>query len=137
MSGCAVAAISALAEVHSEGRTLSSGQIAENRNLSQALVGKVLTGLSQHGLVRGTRGPGGGYRLSRDPAEITVLEVVEIFEGHRDTSSCPFGPGWCGTGEPCPLHDTLVAMNESAANTLQEVSFASFAAHPKGAAPSG
>lgn len=132
MSGCAVAAVSALAEVHPAGTTLSSQQIAVNRNLSQPLVAKVLTQLSQHGIVRGTRGPGGGYRLARDPAAITVLEIVEFFEGHRDPSSCPFGPGWCGVGDPCPLHGTLVAMSESAAGTLRGMTFAAFVEHPKG-----
>jgi len=131
MSGCAVAAVSALAEVHREGSTLSSLHIAESRNLSQPLVAKVLTLLSQHGVVHGTRGPGGGYRLARDPAAITVLEIVELFEGHRDPSSCPFGPGWCGGGEPCPLHDTLVTISETASSTLGKLDFAAFIDHPK------
>ncbi|MGB6220299.1 RrF2 family transcriptional regulator [Haloferula sp.] len=131
MSGCAVAAMSALAEVFPKGIRLSSAQVAENRNLSQPLVAKVLTQLSQYGFVHGTRGPGGGYRLARDPAAISVFEVVEIFEGHRDPSSCPFGPGWCGIGEPCPLHDTLVAMADKSAATLKKVTFAPFVDHPK------
>lgn len=131
MSGTAVAAVSALAEVHPAGTTLSSLHIAKSRNLSQPLVAKVLTLLSQHGIVHGTRGPGGGYRLTRSPEQITVFEVVELFEGHRDPSSCPFGPGWCGVGAPCPLHHTLVAMNETAAETLMKINFAAFVDHPK------
>jgi Rrf2 family protein len=131
MSGCAVAAMSALAEVYHQDGTLSSGQIAESRNLSQPLVAKILTQLSQHGLVNGTRGPGGGYRLARDPASITVYDIVELFEGHRDPSSCPFGPGWCGVGEPCPLHDDLAALSDAAAESLKQMTFASFVDHPK------
>lgn len=136
MSGCAVASMSALAEVYPSGDTLSSHQIAENRNLSQPLVGKVMTVLSQHGLVQGTRGPGGGYRMMRDPSTITVYDVVELFEGHRDPSACPFGPGWCGVGEPCPLHDILADMSESAARTLRSITFASFLDHPRRPTPS-
>lgn len=131
MSGCAVAAVSALAEVHHHGTTLSSAQIAENRNLSQPLVAKVLTQLSQHGLVHGTRGPGGGYRLARDPGAVTIFEIVELFEGHREQNSCPFGPGWCGVGAPCPLHDTLASMASTAAAKLRKTNFSSFAKHPK------
>ncbi len=131
MSACAVASMSALAEKHGDGTALSSLQIAENRNLSQPLVAKVLTALSQQGLVHGTRGPGGGYRLARDPARISIYDVVDIFEGHRETSACPFGPGWCGVGEPCPLHDTLVGLNESAAETLKNITFDAFVGHAK------
>lgn len=135
MSGCAVAAISALAEGYPSGETLTSHQIAENRHLSQPLVGKVMTVLSQHGLVHGTRGPGGGYRLAHDPSTITVYQVVELFEGHRAPSDCPFGPGWCGVGEPCPLHETLVSISELAAQTLRTTTFAIFIDHPKEAPP--
>lgn len=131
MSGCAVASVSALAEAYPQKTTLSSLQIAESRNLSQPLVAKVLTILSQHDIVEGTRGPGGGYRLARPPKELTVYDIVEKFEGHRESSSCPFGPGWCGVEAPCPLHDTLVAMSESTAKTLKKVNFAAFIDHPK------
>lgn len=131
MSGCAIAAMSALAEVHDKAISLNSTQIAANRNLSQPLVGKVMTTLSQHGYVKGSRGPGGGYRLSRDPAQINLLEIVELFDGHRDQTQCPFGPDWCGVGEPCPLHDELVAMSEATAKQLRAMTFAAFAGNPK------
>lgn len=131
MSGSAVAAMSALAEVHPTGRTLSSQEIAASRNLSQPLVGKVMTILSQHGLVIGSRGPGGGYRMATKPDDVSLFQVVELFEGHRNLNSCPFGPGWCGVGEPCPLHDSLVAISESAEEALRSLSFASFIDHPK------
>lgn len=129
MSACAVASMSALAENHGNDTALSSLQIAESRNLSQPLVAKVLTVLSQYGFVHGTRGPGGGYRLSRDPSEFSVFDIVELFEGHRDTNACPFGPGWCGVGDPCPLHDTLAQLSESAARTLKGVTFDAFLPH--------
>ncbi|WP_353566710.1 RrF2 family transcriptional regulator [Haloferula sargassicola] len=132
MSACAVASMSALAEKHPGGESLSSQQIADSRNLTKPLVAKVLTVLSQAGFVTGTRGPGGGYRLARDPAEITVLEVVALFEGHKETSACPFGPGWCGVGDPCPLHHILADISENAAATLRGVSFAAFVGHGKG-----
>ncbi len=131
MSGCAVAAMSALAECHAEGVQLSSQQIAGSRNLSQPLVAKVLTVLSQAGFVHGSRGPGGGYRLAREPKAITLFEVVELFEGHRDPSACPFGPGYCGTGEPCPLHNLLIGISDSAAAQLKKANFGAFVGHGK------
>jgi Rrf2 family protein len=131
MSGTAVAAMSALAESYKSGEKLSSIQIAEARNLSQPLVAKVLTVLSQGGFVIGSRGPGGGYLLARTPSQISVHDVVELFEGHRDPSACPFGPGWCGVGDPCPLHDTLFGLADAAADKLKKKTFAVFAKHPK------
>lgn len=131
MSGSAIAAMSALAEVYKEKGTLSSLQIADSRNLSQPLVAKVLTVLSQAGFVSGTRGPGGGYRLTCKPSEVSIHDVVELFEGHRDTSACPFGPGWCGVGDNCPLHDTLFGLADTAQAALKKKTFAIFSNHGK------
>lgn len=132
MSGCAVAAMSALAECYPSGCQLSSSQVAGLRNLSQPLVAKVLTVLSQAGFVVGTRGPGGGYRLAVSPEEINLFDVVSLFESHREPSLCPFGPGWCGLGEPCPVHDTLVGLNEAVIDQLKSVSFGSFVGKGRG-----
>ena len=131
MSSCAVAAMSALAETHAGGGTLSSLQIAESRNLSQPLVAKVMTILSQHGFIHGTRGPGGGYRLASEPQNITLFDVVSLFENKQASSVCPFGPGWCGHGEPCPLHDALVEVKETSSNQLKSMHFGEFVDHPK------
>ncbi len=108
----AVSAMSYLAEVYPDGSRLSSLDIATKRGLSKPLVAKLLVVLSQSGLVDGAPGPRGGYALSRDPSKISLLEIVSLFEKMEDRSMCPFGPDWCGTGDPCPLHDQLVSLND-------------------------
>jgi Rrf2 family protein len=134
MAQNAISAISYLAEVYDEGKTkLSSGDIAMRRNLSQTLVAKILVVLSQANLIDGTRGPGGGYWLAKKPDEITLNDIVMQFEKAGDHLQCPFGPGWCGNGDPCPLHDKLVEMDtqmcDFLTNTTLEV-FASNGAFP-------
>jgi Rrf2 family transcriptional regulator, iron-sulfur cluster assembly transcription factor len=102
----AVAAISYIAQHHGlvDAKPLSSKQVAEARRITPVLAAKLMTEMARAGLLTGSPGPGGGYRLAREPAQITLDEVVRIFEKDGD-SLCPFGPGWCGTGNPCPLHD--------------------------------
>ena len=51
--------------------------------------------------------------------------------GYGRMNSCPFGPGWCGVGAPCPLHDALASMAATAAAKLKKTNFAAFAKHPK------
>jgi Rrf2 family iron-sulfur cluster assembly transcriptional regulator len=101
----AIALMSRLAEAYDEGRPLSSLAIARDRDLSQSLVAKLLTVLSQAGLVTGSRGPGGGYRLTQKPRAISLLDITRVFERSKGPFICPFGPGWCGRKEKCPLHD--------------------------------
>ena len=90
----AIAAVSRLAEVYHADETtkLNSADIAQRRNLPRPMVAKVLTVLSQAGIVRGTPGPGGGYWLAREPGAVTLYDVVSLFERLDEAVSCPLGP---------------------------------------------
>lgn len=128
----AVAAMSRLAELYHDGDPdlASSREIAESRNLPVPLVGKILTELSRSGLVVGSPGPGGGYQLAKPPTEITLKDVVVLFEREGE-SPCPFGPGWCGNNEPCPVHDSLMNFRASFDAFLEETTLAAFELGPK------
>lgn len=116
----AISAMSYLAEVYDGGVTkLSSGDIAERRKLPQTLVAKILVVLSQASLVDGTRGPGGGYWLAKSPEQIKLNDIVLQFEKAGDHLQCPFGPGWCGNGDPCPLHDKLAELDAQMSDFLE------------------
>ncbi len=127
MAQNAISAMSFLAEVFDNGETkLSSGDIAKRRKLPQPLVAKILVVLSQAGFVDSTRGPGGGYWLAMDPARIALNDIVRQFEKPEDRLQCPFGPGWCGNGAPCPLHDQLAALDEQMCDFLENTNLAVF-----------
>jgi Rrf2 family iron-sulfur cluster assembly transcriptional regulator len=126
-----ISAVSYLAAVASESRLSGSAEIAGNREMSRHLIAKVLTRLSQVGLVEGTPGPSGGYRLARPASEITLLDVVRVFENLETRVMCPFGPNWCGHGPNCPLHDTFFEMQQSAIDRLAGETFAQFEKRPQ------
>ncbi|MEP2775925.1 MAG: Rrf2 family transcriptional regulator [Luteolibacter sp.] len=122
-----IAAVSYLASVADEDRLIGSAEIAAERNLSRALVAKILTILSTAGLVNGKPGPSGGYTLTRPPAKISLLDVVKIFDDPDKRLMCPFGPGWCETGPICPLHEFYVSTQKKMLGLLDKQSFAQFA----------
>ena len=123
----AIAAVSRLAEVYDEpGAKLSAAAIAEDRGLQRPFVGKVMTVLSQAGLVTGSRGPGGGFRLVKPPKAIRIYDVFKLFEREDQTDTCPFGGGRCGVGDPCPLHDKLVGVQKAIDHILHETTFDRF-----------
>lgn len=122
----AIAAASRLAEVYAEQGKLSSIDIARERNLPQPVVAKVLTILSQAGLVTGAPGPRGGYALAKPPNQIRLLDVADCFERSDKTLTCPFGPTYCGSGNPCPLHHQIVALVNQFQRFLEENTLAVF-----------
>lgn len=125
----AIAAMSRLAEVYDNGVTrLSATEIADQRGLQRPFVAKVLTTLSQAGLVTGSRGPGGGFTLARHPRDILIYEVFSLFEREDDSAICPFGGGICGVGEPCPLHNKLADVQSAVDRVIHETTFEVFRA---------
>ena len=50
--------------------------IASNQEISLSYLEQLFARLRKSGLVKGTRGPGGGYRLAREPGEISIADIV-------------------------------------------------------------
>jgi len=122
----AIAAMSRLAEAYPQGERLSSHDIAKSRGIAQTLVAKLLTQLSQAGLVSGMPGPNGGYALAKEPGKITLLDITSVFERTDDRVNCPFGPGWCGNNEPCPIHDQLMELDKQVESFLETTTLERF-----------
>lgn len=116
-------------------RRAGSGEIARVRGISLALTAKLLTQLASAGLVKGQPGPGGGYTLAKPAADICLLDIVSLFEQTDEPSRCPFGPDWCGKGEPCPLHDTILQMIENNRRFMETTTLAIFESSPQTATP--
>jgi Rrf2 family protein len=122
---CATTFLAERFDVQSSQR-YNSADIARSRKLSQAIVAKVLTVLSQGGLVNGAPGPGGGYVLARPPEDITLLDIVAPFERLEPSLHCPYGEGWCGVGPRCPLHDRLEAFRTDVNRFLKTTTLKGF-----------
>lgn len=66
---------------HHGGGPLQSSEIALRRHIPEQYLDQLLTSLRKAGFIRSVRGPAGGHELLRDPATITVREVIEALEG--------------------------------------------------------
>ncbi len=93
----------------SDGRGLNLPELARLLSASEAHLAKVMQRLRKTGLITATRGPGGGYKLAREPEDITLLNIYHAIEGlseHRHTSSskCPI--------PPCKFEALLSEMNK-------------------------
>ena len=60
---------------------VSAALIAKRQDLSVAYLEQLLHRLKKQGLITSLRGPKGGYVLAKDPARITMAEVVEVLDG--------------------------------------------------------
>ena len=72
----AVMAMVDLAKRGESGDALPLMEIAEGQNLPMSYLEQLFMKLRRAGLVTAVRGPGGGYRLARIPAEISIAEIM-------------------------------------------------------------
>src|SRR3954470_1345712 len=79
----AVRATLQLAELSAQGPVPCSKLAAEG-NMPERFLLQILRNLVTHGILRSTRGVDGGYSLIRNPAEVSLLELIEAIEGPLD-----------------------------------------------------
>jgi len=97
-------AMTELARSYADGHLLSISEIARSEDLPLAYLEQLVGELRRAGLVEGTRGVRGGYRLSRDPREITVGDVYRVLEGEVAPVECTaehYLPGACARETNC------------------------------------
>jgi len=112
----------------------TTDEIAAATRVPKAYLSKVLQGLGRAGVVRSRRGIGGGVTLSKDPAELTILEVVNAVEPIGRIRTCPLGLEAHGT-RLCPLHrrvDDALAQVEAA---FRKTTLAEILAEPSASIP--
>jgi Rrf2 family protein len=119
----ALRAVVHLASEAPAGRT--TDQVAKATRVPRAYLSKVLQSLRRAGLVHSQRGIGGGMTLTKSPAEVTILEVVNAVEPIQRILTCPLGLAAHGV-HLCPLHrrldDALALFEEAFRNsTLAEI----------------
>jgi Rrf2 family protein len=97
-------AMTELAGAYAAGRLLSIAEIARSEDLPLAYLEQLVGELRRAGLVEGTRGVRGGYRLARAPGAITVGEVYRVLEGEVAPVECTaedYLPGSCVRESAC------------------------------------
>src|SRR5205823_9851038 len=90
---------------HSD-ESVSAREIAAHYHIPAELLAKVLQKLVRKGLLISQQGMNGGYVLARDPAAISIVDVVEALEGPIAMTPCERGD-LCQQLEMCSVKDPL------------------------------
>jgi len=79
------------------------GEISKQQDIPVKYLEQLIRTLKQAGLVTSVRGPKGGHLLSKDPKEISLGQVVRLFEGQADLVECVTSPESCSMAEACSV----------------------------------
>lgn len=108
------------------GERVTARRMASALGVSEAHLSKVLQRLSRAGLVRGTRGPRGGFRLTRPARQISLREVYEAVEGSLEVGHCLLGVPVCGQKKKCPVGGLFERLGRETIHVLGKTSLNDF-----------
>jgi Rrf2 family iron-sulfur cluster assembly transcriptional regulator len=111
--------------IHHEDGPVTLADISENQGISLSYLEQLFARLRRRGLVEGLRGPGGGYRLSRRPQDISVAEVITAIGEGIDATLCE-GSRDCQEGEECLTHQLWTKLGQEIFDFLDGITLASF-----------
>ncbi len=103
---------------------VSLAEISHRQGISLSYLEQLFAKLRSNELVSSVRGPGGGYRLSRDGSLISVAQIVDAVNESVDATSCG-GEGDCQQGEKCLTHDLWCLLSDKIHDYLSSISLAS------------
>lgn len=106
-------AVTALLDIaiHQGEGPVALGDVAARQGISQSYLEQLFVKLRRAGLVRGVRGPGGGFRLDREPDGIDLAAVVASVDERLEATRCG-GAGNCQQGELCLTHAVWSDLSE-------------------------
>lgn len=101
----AVMAMADLAQAD-RGQPITLADIAERQDISLSYLEQLFAKLRRGGLVVSARGPGGGYRLARNPDEVRIADIIlAVDEPIKATRCDSFSPKGCTKSGRCITHD--------------------------------
>lgn len=97
--------------LHEQKGPVTLMDIADNQEISLSYLEQLFAKLRKSGLVKGMRGPGGGYRLGKAAQEISIADIISAVDEKFDARRCGGGEG-CQDGERCLTHELWCQLSE-------------------------
>jgi len=107
--------------VHAIDGPITLADISQRQGISLSYLEQLFAKLRKNELVTSARGPGGGYRLSRDADAINVAEIITAVDEKVDATRCE-RQGDCQNGEKCLTHQLWIDLSDQIFDFLENIS---------------
>ena len=115
--------------IHDKAGPVTLADISQCQGISLSYLEQLFARLRKNGLVKGVRGPGGGYRLARPATEISIAEIICSVDENVDVTRCK-GEGNCQDGAKCLTHELWTNLSDRLHGFLSGITLAQFVERP-------
>jgi len=102
-------------------------EIAKEIEAPQFYTAKILQRLGKSGLIKSTKGKGGGFYFDKHKPDVLLKDVIECTEGTLILTGCGFGLKLCDEKNPCPLHDLYFPIRDAISKLVNQETIQSLA----------
>ncbi|TRX00551.1 Fe-S cluster assembly transcriptional regulator IscR [Candidatus Methylobacter oryzae] len=108
---------------HSQTTPVTLTDIAARQTISLSYLEQLFARLRRAGMVKGVRGPGGGYKLCRKASDINIADIIAAVNEPLDSTKCR-GEANCQKDQACLTHDLWMGLSEQIKDYLKGISLA-------------
>lgn len=116
-----------LAEHASEEKKISVKVIAESIDVPSPFLAKLFQQLVRGKIISSTKGPNGGFYLSKKNSTNTVCDIIENIDGLSKLNDCFLGLNECDSANPCPVHFIVEPFKRSILGKFRDKTILEFA----------
>lgn len=106
---------------HSQTTPVTLTEIAARQSISLSYLEQLFARLRKAEIVKGLRGPGGGYKLNRSAWDINIAEIILAVDEQVDATKCG-GKANCQNSQPCLTHNLWTGLSIQIHDYLQGIS---------------
>ncbi len=106
--------------LHGEKNPVTLADISNNQGISLSYLEQLFAAMRSKGLVKGVRGPGGGYYLGKPASEISVANIICAVDEWVEFTRCK-GKEYCQSGQRCLTHSLWNDLSKQIYEFLTEI----------------
>ncbi len=107
-----------------DGAVHTARELADDTGVPLPTVSKILKALAHEDLLASHRGVKGGYNLARPAQEISVAQIISVFEPIAMTECTSIGPSFCELEPTCPVRGNWQKIGLAIRNALADLTLA-------------
>jgi len=107
--------------LHENGELVPLKEISRRQQIPLPYLGHIISPLVRAGIVRSTRGVGGGVSLLKPPQQVVLIEVIELFEGPIALVNCVNHPESCPRSGHCVTRSLWQDIREAISGVLESI----------------
>ena len=117
-----------LSENSSEEKKMSVKEIAKSIDVPSPFLAKLFQQLVRGKIISSTKGPNGGFYLSKSNGLKNVCDIIENIDGLNRLNECFLGLNECDSKNPCPVHFIVEPFKNSIMGKFRDKTIKEFAA---------